>query len=90
MGLAVGSTSPVWPVKNGADSDVGGSNPHRLNPVLSRLGVVVSAPPPSVVDGISGGMLKLKFEVSSAKAEVAVSSKKKSASLILSKELLKL
>lgn len=89
MGLVVGS-NPAWPVENDADSEDGGSNPHRLNPVISRLGVVVSAPPPSEVDGISGGILKLKLEVSSAKAEVAVSSKKKSVSVILSREALKL
>lgn len=89
VGLAVDS-NPAWPVMNDAESDEGGSNSHSVNPVLSRLGVVSFTPPPSPSDGMSGGMLKLKVEVSSAKAEAAVSSRKKSASLRVSREVLKL
>lgn len=72
-----------------AESDEGGSKPHRLNPVVSRPDVVVFTLPPSLVGGIMGGMLKLKLEELSGKDDVAVSSKNRSASLRLSRDPLK-
>lgn len=72
-----------------AESEEGGSNPHKLNSVVSRLGVVVFTLPPSLLACIRGGMLKLKVEEFSGKDDVAASSKKRSASLRLSREALK-
>lgn len=81
--------NPVWPAKNDAESEGGGSNPHELNLVVSRLGVVLVTLPPSLLDGIRDGMLKSKFEEFLGKEDVAESSKKKSASLRLSRDPLK-